>query len=62
MYWFRPEIFSREMMQNMSSLIFDEELGQDDGTLAHGFERIVGVLVQKSKYFMAEHEFKSNNV
>jgi len=61
MYWFKPEIFSPEVIQQLSTLIFEEELGQVDGTIAHGFERIVGVLVDKSKYLMVGHELEASH-
>ena len=61
MYWFRPEIFSREIIQKLSTLVFEEELGQTDGTMAHGVERIVGVLVKNSKYLMVGHKFETSN-
>jgi hypothetical protein len=61
MYWFRPEIFSREIIQKLSTLVFEEELGQSDGTMAHGVERMVGVLAQNSKYLIAGHEFETSN-
>lgn len=61
MYWYRPEIFSRETIQRLSTLIFEEEIGQSDGTIAHGFERIVGVLVQNSKHLVVGHQFENSN-
>jgi lipopolysaccharide biosynthesis protein len=61
MYWFRPEIFSQQVIQNLSTLNFQDEFGQYDGTMAHGFERIVGVLVHKSKYLMVGHNFEASD-
>ena len=61
MYWFKPEIFSQQVIQNLSTLTFQDELGQYDGTMAHGIERIVGVLVHKSKYLMVGHNFEATD-
>ena len=61
MYWFRPEIFSQEVVNQLSSLAFQDELGQNDATLAHGFERLVGILVRRSNYTMTGHKFEFNH-
>lgn len=54
MFWGRTEAFS--LLRKFDDLIdsFELEVGQMDGTLAHAFERIFGLLVNAEGYEMAE--------
>jgi lipopolysaccharide biosynthesis protein len=61
MYWFRPEIFSQDLIEKITSLTFQDELGQVDGTMSHAIERVIGVLAHQSRFLLVEHKFESND-
>jgi Lipopolysaccharide biosynthesis protein len=44
MYWLKPEMISMIKALQLGTEDFDVELGQVDGTVAHGFERAMGPL------------------
>lgn len=46
MYWLKPEMIAMIKALQLNTDSFDTELGQVDGTVAHGFERAMGPLCQ----------------
>ena len=54
MFWFRPDVFSPLTKMGIFTEDFDSEQGQDDGTLAHAFERFFGMVVCETGYQIAE--------
>jgi rhamnosyltransferase len=58
MFWFRIEAFKNLKELNGSNLDFEAEGGQLDGTLAHTFERIFPLLVERNGYKV----FGANNL
>ncbi|WP_242281368.1 rhamnan synthesis F family protein [Pantoea deleyi] len=49
-FWARPEVYRPVLDGKYQLSDFDEEKGQFDGTLAHGFERLFGVLPLVQEY------------
>lgn len=54
MYWIRGPILTSLQQLRLSSDDFDSESGQNDGTTAHGVERILGILAQRDGYTITE--------
>ena len=56
MFWFNPKAF--ELIKNLPKemLFFEEELGQQDSTLAHAFERIFCIIAQKEGYEIVDSD------
>ncbi|MCB0369605.1 MAG: hypothetical protein KDD45_09205 [Bdellovibrionales bacterium] len=55
-YWFRPESFKRFTSLGLKESDFDIELGQIDGTLAHGIERVI--LAGTNSNFLLNSEYE----
>jgi lipopolysaccharide biosynthesis protein len=56
MFWFRPKAFQLLLNLDLSIMDFDLEIGQQDGTLAHAFERFFGIAVIQAGYKIAESD------
>jgi glycosyltransferase involved in cell wall biosynthesis len=56
MFWFRTEALSMLTDTNQLQLGFEPELGQQDGTLAHAYERFFGMLSNYAGYKIAESD------
>ncbi len=56
MFWFRPEAFDLLLKANISTSDFEIEQGQQDGTLAHAFERFFGMVANYAGYKIAESD------
>lgn len=54
MYWIRLKALQALIDLHLDELLFEEETGQVDGTLAHAIERITPVVVHASGYRIAE--------
>jgi lipopolysaccharide biosynthesis protein len=50
MFWFRVKAFPPATLINWTASDFEEELGQIDGTLAHGFERMFPLLAANAGF------------
>jgi rhamnosyltransferase len=53
MFWFRPDVFKDLLQFDSSDLDFGVEEGKLDGTLAHVFERVLCIFVEKAGYTLA---------
>ncbi len=72
MFWFTPRAFESLKLPEISSLNFEKEAGQQDGTLAHAYERVFVSVCEKSGFsyadvkrgvfFKGEEEILSNTV
>lgn len=56
MFWFRPQALEN-IMQATHQIQFDEESGQDDGTMAHALERVIHSVVEKNGYYCREANY-----
>jgi lipopolysaccharide biosynthesis protein len=56
MFWFRPQALQLVLKEEIHTSVFDLELGQQDGTLAHAYERLFGMAVNHSGFKMAESD------
>jgi len=54
MFWFRPDALSPILGLGLLTQDFEEEQGQIDGTLAHGIERLFGLVTDHAGYKVAE--------
>ena len=54
MFWFNPKALKLLNSPEISSLIFEEENGQQDGTLAHAFERVFISICEKNYFSYAD--------
>jgi lipopolysaccharide biosynthesis protein len=54
MFWFKPPALGLLAALRIPNDAFEAELGQRDGTLAHGFERFLGLLTEQSGFTIAE--------
>lgn len=54
MFYARTSVFSKLLNCGLSANDFEPERGQIDGTLAHGLERLFGILVQENGLRLAE--------
>jgi hypothetical protein len=54
MFWFKPLALSSLVSMNIKDSDFDEEQGWKDGTLAHAFERFIGLLAFKNGFQILE--------
>jgi lipopolysaccharide biosynthesis protein len=54
MFWFRPAAFKAFVDHPIEEDAFEVERGQVDGTLAHGVERFLGLLMARSGYKIVE--------
>jgi lipopolysaccharide biosynthesis protein len=57
MYWFRPAAFSRLFNASFEELVFEDESGQIDGTLAHAYERFFGLVAMDSGMRVSGYPF-----
>ena len=58
MFWFRPQSFDFLLKTGIFTQDFDLEQGQQDGTLAHAFERFFGLAANYAGYKIAESDSK----
>jgi lipopolysaccharide biosynthesis protein len=56
MFWLNPQAFQLLLNMDISVMDFDLEYGQQDGTLAHAFERFFGMLLTYAGYKIAESD------
>ena len=56
MFWFRPQAFNLLLETGILTQDFDLEQGQQDGTLAHAFERFFGMAANYAGYKIAESD------
>jgi glycosyltransferase involved in cell wall biosynthesis len=56
MFWFRPQAFNLLLEKGILAQDFDLEQGQQDGTLAHAFERFFGMATNYAGYKIAESD------
>lgn len=61
MFYVRKEVLLPLSNLNLDEIEFDEEQSQNDGTAAHAFERIFGVLINQSGYALADSDFSTDN-
>ena len=54
MFWFNPKALELLKLAEISNLEFEEEKGQQDGTLAHAYERIFVSICEKNKFKYAD--------
>ena len=54
MFWFKPLALSSLVFMDIKDEDFDEEKGWKDGTLAHAFERFIGLLAYKNGFRILE--------
>jgi lipopolysaccharide biosynthesis protein len=57
MFYIRKEILILLNKLNLEEIVFEEEQKQNDGTSAHAFERIFGILMNHSGYALADSDF-----
>ena len=72
MFWFTPKAFESLKLPEIISLDFEKEAGQQDGTLAHAYERVFVSICEKNGFsyadvkrgvfFKDEEEILLNNV
>lgn len=53
-YWVRAFVLQGLRSLELSAADFEDELGQVDGTTAHGVERLIGIVTTESGYVMRE--------
>ncbi|HET9905510.1 MAG TPA: rhamnan synthesis F family protein, partial [Anaerolineales bacterium] len=56
MFWFRPQALNLLLNPNILTQSFEPEQGQQDGTLAHAFERFFGMVSNYAGYKIAESD------
>lgn len=61
MFYVRTEILQHLIGYNLEDIIFEDEQNQNDGTSAHAFERIFGILLNQSGYALADSDFNPKN-
>jgi len=62
MFWFNPSAFNILNKFKDEEIIFEEECGAQDGTIAHAFERIFGLISLYSGFSVTSLELKGNNI
>lgn len=59
MFWFKPLALAPLLFMDVTTESFEVEQGQKDGTLAHAFERFIGLLVQQNGFRIEEMGVRS---
>ena len=54
MFWFNPKAFELLKFPEMCKMEFEQEEGQQDGTLAHAYERVFVSICEKSNFKYAD--------
>ena len=54
MFWFRPGALTRLLEMDLAENEFEDETGQQNGTLAHAMERFFGLLVSSQGFWLAD--------
>ena len=58
MFWFKPQALQLLLKLDVLATDFDNENGQQDGTLAHAFERFFGIALNHTGYKIAESDMQ----
>ena len=54
MFWFNPKALSLLKSSEISEMQFEAEEGQQDGTLAHAYERVFIEICEKNRFLYAD--------